>query len=245
MIEFSPTAREVTATALDGTHSQPSGDLVVDRAGPHLVLRSVQHGRSRSGRRFFRRSIMRRYYGSSATSRNAWKMQARHLRHRGAARGAAVARRENALCRRRRSRARSRARVARVSDSRRRHASARTLVLQTFGADHRGVHRGIEGMCLDSDGNIVACAGSAKRGPGPLVYVFAPGGAVLEDAPLPGDVPIRCAFGDARTRQPVRDERRRLRLPRAKHGAARLQALVVQKAFATAVTENTEAGTCF
>ena len=70
-------------------------------------------------------------------------------------------------------------------------------VLHTFGADHRGEHRGIEGMCLDSEGNIVACGGWRKAGPGPLVYVFSPTGAVLETHQLPGDAPMRCAFGDA------------------------------------------------
>jgi gluconolactonase len=69
-------------------------------------------------------------------------------------------------------------------------------VLHTFGADHRGEHRGIEGMCLDSAGNIVACGGWRKSGPGPLVYVFAASGAVLASHPLPTDLPMRCAFGD-------------------------------------------------
>jgi gluconolactonase len=70
-------------------------------------------------------------------------------------------------------------------------------VLHTFGADQRGPHRGIEGMCLDADGNIVACAGWRKSGPGPLIYVFSPNGAVLETHALPADSPVRCAFGDA------------------------------------------------
>lgn len=57
--------------------------------------------------------------------------------------------------------------------------------------------RGIEGMCLDSEGTIVACGGWKKNGPGPLVYVFSPSGAVLETHPAPADLPMRCAFGDA------------------------------------------------
>src|SRR5689334_3634515 len=60
------------------------------------------------------------------------------------------------------------------------HAS----VLHTFGNDHRGPHRGIEGLCLDADGNIVACGGWQRSGPGPMVTVFAPSGAVLESHPL-------------------------------------------------------------
>ena len=69
--------------------------------------------------------------------------------------------------------------------------------LVTFGIDDRGTHRGIEGMCLDSDANIVACCGSRQSGPGPLVMVITPTGAVLESHPLPFDMPMRCAFGGA------------------------------------------------
>src|SRR3990172_3313811 len=58
-------------------------------------------------------------------------------------------------------------------------------VLASFGGDSRGVHRGISGMCLDSEGNIVACAGSANGGPGPTVYVFSAQGRVLETNPVP------------------------------------------------------------
>ena len=66
-------------------------------------------------------------------------------------------------------------------------------VLHTFGRDHRG----IEGMCMDREGNIVACAGWRKSGPGPLVQVFSPAGAILESHPVPSDQPMNCAFGDA------------------------------------------------
>lgn len=68
-------------------------------------------------------------------------------------------------------------------------------VLHTFGADHRGAHRGIEGMCLDAAGNIVACGGWHRSGPGPLIYVFSPQGAVIESHPFPADCPNRCCFG--------------------------------------------------
>lgn len=69
-------------------------------------------------------------------------------------------------------------------------------VLHTFGADRRGAHRGVSGMCLDSEGNIVACAGWDRGGPGPMVYVFSPGGRVLEAQPVPASWPTNCAFGD-------------------------------------------------
>ena len=59
------------------------------------------------------------------------------------------------------------------------------------------VERGIEGMCLDSSGNIIACAGWKKAGVGPMLYVISPMGTILESHPAPADMPMRCAFGDA------------------------------------------------
>ena len=70
-------------------------------------------------------------------------------------------------------------------------------LLHSFGADWRGVHRGIEGICVDAEGRILACAGWQRSGPGPMVMVFAPSGAVLASHPLPVDMPVNCAFGDA------------------------------------------------
>lgn len=62
-------------------------------------------------------------------------------------------------------------------------------------------HRGIDGMCFDTHGNIVATAGWEKSGPGPMLYVFAPNGRVLETHPFPGTQPTNCVFGgdDLRT----------------------------------------------
>jgi gluconolactonase len=58
-----------------------------------------------------------------------------------------------------------------------------------------GDHRGIDGMCLDAEGNILATAGWEQGGPGPAVYVFSPGGKVLEMHPVPCKRPTNCAFG--------------------------------------------------
>jgi len=58
-------------------------------------------------------------------------------------------------------------------------------------------HRGIDGMCLDTEGNIVATAGWETSGPGALIYIFAPNGRVLETHPLPCNRPTNCTFGDA------------------------------------------------
>jgi gluconolactonase len=68
--------------------------------------------------------------------------------------------------------------------------------LHTFGIDHRGPHRGVDGMCLDAEGNIIACAGWQQSGPGPMIYVFSPSGQVLETHGMPVDRPTNCTFGD-------------------------------------------------
>jgi gluconolactonase len=65
-------------------------------------------------------------------------------------------------------------------------------LLHAFGNGERG----IEGMCLDGAGNIIACGGWQHSGPGPLIYVFSPDGAILETHTAPVDLPMRCAFGD-------------------------------------------------
>ncbi|HEV7800199.1 MAG TPA: SMP-30/gluconolactonase/LRE family protein, partial [Burkholderiales bacterium] len=65
-------------------------------------------------------------------------------------------------------------------------------VLQEFGAGERG----IEGICVDSGGNVIACGASAKGGAGSMIYVYTPSGELLETHAAP-DMPMRCAFGDA------------------------------------------------
>jgi gluconolactonase len=57
-------------------------------------------------------------------------------------------------------------------------------------------HRGIDGMCLDDAGNIVATAGWEESGPGPLLYVFDPSGRVVETHESPDPRPTNCCFGD-------------------------------------------------
>lgn len=76
------------------------------------------------------------------------------------------------------------------------------ITLHTFGIDHRGVQRGIDGMRVDAEGNIVATAGWPTNGPGPMVYVFAPSGRILATREVPTrEGPSNCVFGgpDLRT----------------------------------------------
>lgn len=65
-------------------------------------------------------------------------------------------------------------------------------VLHNFGA-----HRGIDGMCLDTEDNIIAATGYRRGGPGPMIMVFAPDGRVAAQHPFPEDRPTNCTFGDA------------------------------------------------
>jgi sugar lactone lactonase YvrE len=67
-------------------------------------------------------------------------------------------------------------------------------LLHRFAGTERKAEPGISGLCLDEAGNIVACAGSSTSGPGALIYVFSPGGAVIETIALP-ETPARCTFG--------------------------------------------------
>ena len=66
------------------------------------------------------------------------------------------------------------------------------IVLHDFGAA-----RGIDGMCFDMQGNIVATCGWELSGPGPRIAVFAPDGAVLEEHPVPAGRPTNCTYGGA------------------------------------------------
>ncbi len=70
----------------------------------------------------------------------------------------------------------------------------RYTVLHQFGEDYRGPQRGIDGMCFDAEGNIVATAGSYASGPGPMLYIWDPQGRVLETHPMPVgvDSPTNC-----------------------------------------------------
>ena len=92
-----------------------------------------------------------------------------------------------------------------VAQSGREPTEARQLRAYPVKADHTlgapqilhdfGAHRGIDGMRLDTEGNIIATAGWELGGPGPMIYVFSPSGDVLEMHPVPCRRPTNCAFG--------------------------------------------------
>ena len=57
-----------------------------------------------------------------------------------------------------------------------------------------GPHRGIDGMTLSSEGNIVACTGWEISGPGGMITVFDPEGRIIETHPTPALRPTNCTF---------------------------------------------------
>lgn len=58
-----------------------------------------------------------------------------------------------------------------------------------------GENRGIDGMTLTTEGQIVATAGSPDSGPGSMIYVFEPSGLVKSTHRTPADSPTNCTFG--------------------------------------------------
>jgi gluconolactonase len=194
LVEFTPDGRLVPVDALlDGKyHNQPS-DLAVDRQH-RIWLTDPVHPVIPFGPQIFpllpHQSVLR----FARNERRAW-IAARMTHDTACPRAVLLSAEEQTLY---------------VADGDARGPSPRELraypirqdgslgrpdVLHTFGADHRGPHRGVEGVCLDVEGNIVACAGWRESGPGPQVYVFAPSGAVVETHAFPADSPNKCCFG--------------------------------------------------
>jgi gluconolactonase len=56
--------------------------------------------------------------------------------------------------------------------------------------------RGIEGLCVDSEGKVIAVGGSSASGAGAMIYVLSPAGEVIHKQAAPADMPMRVAFGD-------------------------------------------------
>lgn len=64
------------------------------------------------------------------------------------------------------------------------------VVVHDFGAGP-----GADGLCLDNDDNLIACAGEPATGADAVISVIARTGTVLETHPLPGTRATNCAFG--------------------------------------------------
>jgi gluconolactonase len=74
----------------------------------------------------------------------------------------------------------------------------RCRVLLAFGSDDRGAHAGIEGLCRDERGWLLACGGRPGVGAGGTIYLFDPQGRLREVQPfVDGVAPLRCALGGA------------------------------------------------
>ena len=58
-----------------------------------------------------------------------------------------------------------------------------------------GPHRGIDGMALDIEGNIIATCGWEISGPGPMICVFDENGRILMSVRTPCMRPSNLAFG--------------------------------------------------
>lgn len=58
-----------------------------------------------------------------------------------------------------------------------------------------GEARGIDGMCWDVEGDIVATCGWELSGPGSRIAIFATDGTLREEHLLPAGRPTNCAFG--------------------------------------------------
>ncbi|UCE63519.1 MAG: SMP-30/gluconolactonase/LRE family protein [Nitrospirota bacterium] len=72
----------------------------------------------------------------------------------------------------------------------------RPKILQTFPCDPQDHSCSVAGMCLDSEGKIVACGTMNTGDEGSAVFVLSPDGVVQERYPVPGDQPTSCGFGD-------------------------------------------------
>lgn len=196
LVEFTPDGRLVPVDALlDGKHHNQPSDLVVDRAH-RIYFTDPRHAVIPFGPAIFpfldHCSVLR----LERNDRRAW-VASRVTYDTASPRAVLLAPDETTLYVADGEPNEGEARELRAYPLRADGTVGHPAVLHTFGQDFRGPQRGIEGMCLDQEGNIVAVGGCRRSGPGPLVYVFAPSGAVLESHPFPADLPNKCGFGGA------------------------------------------------
>ena len=81
--------------------------------------------------------------------------------------------------------------------------------LFTWGEDARGVHRGIDGMCLDAEGNIVATAGYYSERIGADALRVLADRTRARNAPGAGEPPHQLLFRRSRSHDDLRDQHER------------------------------------
>ena len=69
------------------------------------------------------------------------------------------------------------------------------IAIDLYGPGTDSGHRGIDGMALDSDGNIVATCGWEVSGPGPMICIFDKKGRIILSERTPCMRPSNIAFG--------------------------------------------------
>jgi gluconolactonase len=195
LVRFDPDGRTVViADRLGGKRLSTPNDLAIDRRGRIWFTNPVNEGNWDATEReeLDHRSVLRadpQSDGSYTLTRVTFDTTQPN--------GILVSRDQNTLYVAESSFTRGVARELRAYPIREDGSLGTFTTLFTWGEDARGVHRGIDGMCFDRDGNIVATAGWEEAGPGPMIYVFAPSGRVLETHPLPSVRPTNCCFGGA------------------------------------------------
>ena len=193
IVRFDPDGRNVViADRLDGKKLSTPNDLAIDRKGRIWFTNPVNDGNWDQTEReeLDHRSVLRadpQKDGSYAVTRVTFDTTQPN--------GILVSRDQNTLYVAESGSARGIPRELRAYPIREDGSLGTFSTLFTWGEDARGVHRGIDGMCFDCDGNIVATAGWETSGSGPMIYVFSPTGRVLETHPLPSVRPTNCCFG--------------------------------------------------
>ena len=157
IVRFDPDGKNVVvADRVDGKKLNTPNDLAVDRKGRIWFTnpdqrRQLGQDRGRGARPPLgaaRRSAAGRQYTVTRVTFDTTQPN-----------GILISGPENAVCCRERLRDRGIPRQLRAYPIKEDGSLGPYDALFTWGEDARGVHRGIDGMCLDAEGNIIATAG--------------------------------------------------------------------------------------
>ena len=179
-------AKTVIADRYDGARLNSPNDLVIDRAG-RIWFTDPRYGDDHSDRELAHDSVYRLTPSGAVTG--AWTIE-RLTTDTTRPNGILLAPDEQTLYVAQSDYAPGSVRQLRAYPIRADGTLGAPAVLHDFGA-----HRGIDGMCWDDAGAIVATCGWVHGGPGPRIAIFATDGTVLEEHPVPHGGPTNCAFG--------------------------------------------------